>query len=249
MIIMVQKVLCLCMMTLCVVFTDAVKSNGGKVFVHCQAGISRSATVCIAYIMQSKKMSLKEAYKFVKSKRPIISPNLNFMGQLTEYQKTLEGSKGATDIVDDASIPTSSHCSLFKNTSPCSSMAQSPLTTCITAKSHSTMQPSTPGNLKHFSDAAAEMVTISHLTSQLPGDNRPVLVNACRSFSVPVETVPPQSRKTSREKLRLSLIASPPDIKRACSSPQSISPCRLEAKIPTSNDELSQSLTLSTTCI
>ena len=236
------------MTVLCVVFTDAVKVHGGKVFVHCQAGISRSATVCIAYIMQSKKMSLEEAYKFVKSKRPIISPNLNFMGQLMEYQNIL-GGKCATDKMAGANIPTSSHCSLVKTTSPCSSIAQSPLTTSITAKSRSTMQLSRPENSKHFSDAVAEMTTISHLTGQLPVDKRPAFGNACRSFSVPVETVQLQSRKTSREKLRLSLIAAPTDIKRADGSPQSNSPCRLEAKTLSSNDEPSQSLTLSTTCI
>ena len=33
-----------------------------KVFVHCQAGISRSATVCIAYLMTRENMTLKEAF-------------------------------------------------------------------------------------------------------------------------------------------------------------------------------------------
>lgn len=71
------------------------KDKGGRVFVHCHAGISRSATVCIAYIMKHMLMDLTKAYDFVKQKRPCISPNLHFMGQLLEFQKRLAATDGS----------------------------------------------------------------------------------------------------------------------------------------------------------
>ena len=43
-------------------------SSGGKILVHCYAGVSRSASMVIAYFMAEKNMSFSEAFSFVKSK-------------------------------------------------------------------------------------------------------------------------------------------------------------------------------------
>ena len=57
------------------------------------AGISRSPAIVIGFLMRYAKMNMNEAYDFVKRKRSIVSPNLNFMGQLLEYEKQLRQHK------------------------------------------------------------------------------------------------------------------------------------------------------------
>ncbi|XP_075047296.1 dual specificity protein phosphatase 8-like [Mixophyes fleayi] len=79
-------------------FIGKVELVHGKVLVHCLAGISRSAAVAIAYIMRSMGLSLDDAYRFVKEKRPTISPNFNFLGQLLEYEMSLASSPASHPV-------------------------------------------------------------------------------------------------------------------------------------------------------
>lgn len=68
---------------------DCVRRCGGKILVHCKAGVSRSATICIAYLMVHKSLTLDQAFDYVQSRREIISPNLSFMQQLFEFERML----------------------------------------------------------------------------------------------------------------------------------------------------------------
>jgi len=70
-------------------FIAEAHANGSAVLVHCRAGISRSPTVVLAYLMQREGMSLNDAYTVLKRVRPCVSPNLDFMGQLVQYEQTL----------------------------------------------------------------------------------------------------------------------------------------------------------------
>jgi dual specificity MAP kinase phosphatase len=70
-------------------FIDEARTNNSGVLIHCHAGVSRSPTIAVAYLMKHYPMAMAEAYKFIKMRRSIISPNLNFMGQLWEFEQGL----------------------------------------------------------------------------------------------------------------------------------------------------------------
>ncbi|KAM8806233.1 dual specificity protein phosphatase 5 [Eudromia elegans] len=70
-------------------FIDCVRRAGGKILVHCEAGISRSPTICMAYLMKTKRLRLEEAFDYVKQRRSLVSPNFGFMGQLLQYESEI----------------------------------------------------------------------------------------------------------------------------------------------------------------
>ncbi|KFW87880.1 Dual specificity protein phosphatase 13 isoform B, partial [Phalacrocorax carbo] len=66
----------------------ALNSPRGKVLVHCAMGISRSATLVLAFLMICEDMSLADAIQTVRSHRGIC-PNSGFLKQLRELDLQL----------------------------------------------------------------------------------------------------------------------------------------------------------------
>lgn len=91
------------------------RQEGSKVLVHCKMGVSRSASVVIAYAMKAYNWSFKRAFDHVQSKRTCIKPNKHFILQLETYQgilaamknrEKLQRSKSETNLVATSGLIT-----------------------------------------------------------------------------------------------------------------------------------------------
>ncbi|KAJ4398592.1 tyrosine/serine/threonine protein phosphatase pps1 [Didymella pomorum] len=73
----------------CLKFIEAGKAAGEATLVHCRVGVSRSATICIAEIMNEMGLSFPRAYCFVRARRlnVIIQPHLRFTYELLKWEE------------------------------------------------------------------------------------------------------------------------------------------------------------------
>lgn len=69
--------------------SDEARSKDAAVLVHCLAGVSRSVTVTLAYLMHERSLSLEEAFQLVRIRKPDISPNFHFLRQLHSFEGQL----------------------------------------------------------------------------------------------------------------------------------------------------------------
>ena len=78
-------------------YIEAARLAGGRVLVHCRAGVSRSSTTVLAYVMAHLDVNLIEAYLFVRSRRLniLIQPHLLFFWELRGWEATLARLKDA----------------------------------------------------------------------------------------------------------------------------------------------------------
>jgi protein-tyrosine phosphatase len=85
-------------------FIDECRRKNGKCLLHCQMGISRASTICIYYLMCAKNMTLQDAYRYLKFRRPEIFPNRNFMIQLMEAEIRLRKGESSVKYTDIGKI-------------------------------------------------------------------------------------------------------------------------------------------------
>ncbi|EUC53815.1 dual specificity phosphatase, catalytic domain protein [Rhizoctonia solani AG-3 Rhs1AP] len=96
-------------------FVDHAQRKGQGVLIHCQCGVSRSATLVIALVMRASMAAevpddlksiqggMHNAYAYVKEKSKWVGPNMSLIYQLTEYERALTPSKGTSSVSSDGS--------------------------------------------------------------------------------------------------------------------------------------------------
>lgn len=88
-----------------IVFIDDARQSDSAVLVHCLAGISRSVTVTVAYLMYFMSLTLDDAFDYLRRIRPNIAPNFSFMGQLLDFEKTLQLARSRCRCTDAVHSP------------------------------------------------------------------------------------------------------------------------------------------------
>lgn len=79
-----------------------VKIKGGRTLVHCVAGVSRSAALCLGYLVKYHGMNLKRAFTHLRDRRPCVRPNSNFFCQLIQFEKQIRGTHSVSMVHNSA---------------------------------------------------------------------------------------------------------------------------------------------------
>ena len=66
------------------------RSPKAKMLVHCEVGVSRSATLVIALLMKNEAISFMDAVSRVREKRGQVLPNIGFASQLQQFEHELQ---------------------------------------------------------------------------------------------------------------------------------------------------------------
>ncbi|TCD63990.1 hypothetical protein EIP91_004692 [Steccherinum ochraceum] len=100
-------------------FVDRALERGDGVLIHCQCGVSRSATLVIALVMRASAQcspavppevwalqGMQGAYAFVKEKSRWVGPNMSLIYQLLDYERTFKAGGSPTPSDRSSSIAT-----------------------------------------------------------------------------------------------------------------------------------------------
>uniref|UniRef100_A0A1B6F2Q1 Dual specificity protein phosphatase n=2 Tax=Cuerna arida TaxID=1464854 RepID=A0A1B6F2Q1_9HEMI len=111
-------------------FIEEARGQEKGVLVHCLAGVSRSVTITVAYLMAKLNMSLNDAFNLVRARKTNVAPNFHFMEQLHTFERELSGKRVDTVRCENCGCqrPEAEPCRCSSTTflSPLSIIGQSP---------------------------------------------------------------------------------------------------------------------------
>ena len=82
------------LLQLCELIDDRVRQQK-RVLIHCQCGVSRSASLVVAYgLYKNPQLAVQDAYNVVKGHSRWIGPNMNLIYQLSEFKSKLQRGQG-----------------------------------------------------------------------------------------------------------------------------------------------------------
>jgi len=84
-------------------FIQEAKEQATSCLVHCKMGVSRSASVCLAYLMKEYDWSYDQAFSYTKQRRQCINPNDGFKSQLATYESILIAHKSKRNLFEPSS--------------------------------------------------------------------------------------------------------------------------------------------------
>ena len=76
----------------------------GAILIHCSQGINRSPSVVLAFLIMRARWSLREAWTFVRARRPCISPHILYWTQLQQLECREHDLEAPTLSADEAGI-------------------------------------------------------------------------------------------------------------------------------------------------
>ncbi|KAG9288772.1 hypothetical protein G9A89_023069 [Geosiphon pyriformis] len=79
-------------------FISQAEKDHTPVYVHCKAGKSRSVTAVLAYLIQTHRWTLKQAYDYVMQRRRGICPNIGFVAELMRIEESVLGTSGNNNL-------------------------------------------------------------------------------------------------------------------------------------------------------
>jgi len=125
-------------------YIEEARTHGG-ILVHCFAGVSRSATCVIAYLMAKFNAPFEDCFTYLSSKRNIVFPNIGFQRQLQNFETYLKTHPMKLELFQERRSPIRNSITSSSHIRSSSATPKTPQKTVLSSTLYSTKtMPSSP---------------------------------------------------------------------------------------------------------